>query len=380
MPQFSIRPATLAGVILVTIALFAVTCFITQRYEAEQRALARHAFARGNQELISGQPEKAVADLRTALFYSRENRQYRLRLAEALAASGRTDEAISHFQTLWDSAPGDGLINLQLARLAARKLNLAQALRFYHGAIYGVWEKDPVAQRLQVRLELINFLLQENSKQQAESELIAAAEVLPDDAGLHTRVGDLFMKIPDYGRALAQYQLALKLSPRDAGALLGVGQAAYQLGQYRTAQQYLEKGAAGSPQGAQEAQSLLETIRTLFQINPFQPRLSSRERASRVVSAFQRAGERLQECAQLSGEQLQVQPAATPLQQLHARWVQERRNVTIRALARDSDLIDPAMDLVFDIEQQTTNKCGGSADVVDKALLLISRNREGWGQ
>lgn len=402
--QFSVRPATLAGITVVTVAMFLVTYFVTHRYEAEQAALARHAFARGEAELNAGHPEKAAADLRTALFYSRDNRQYRLRLAQALAASGQTDEAIAYFRGLWESEPGNGLINLELAKLAAHQHKIPEALRYYHGAIYGAWEENPIASRLQSRLELIHFLLQENSKQQAESELIAAAAVLPENAALYTRVGDLFMKIPDYSRALGQYQLALQVERQDADAMLGAGRAAFELGRYRTAQRYLKDGLAASPGADKGAREMLDTVDTIFNINPFQPRLSLSQRAGRVVSAFQQAGARLQQCAQSSGEHLDTvppsdpqQPArhaqrrtasqsatasaspATPLQQLYARWLQAKSNVTARNFRRNADLIYPTMDLVFDIEQQTAAKCGTPTGP-DMALLLIARNRAGLEQ
>jgi hypothetical protein len=42
----------------------------------------------------------------------------------------------------------------------------------------------------------------------------------------------------------------------------------------------------------------------------------------------------------------------------------------------DPDLLDSAMDLVFQIEQQTSNACGTPAGT-DQALLLLSQNPAG---
>ena len=46
-----------------------------------------------------------------------------IKLAEALASAGRIQEATVYFNALLESQQGSGLINLQLARLAARQGN-----------------------------------------------------------------------------------------------------------------------------------------------------------------------------------------------------------------------------------------------------------------
>ena len=114
--QFSVRPATLAAILVATAVLFAITFFFTRAYKNKEAGLARQMFSRGQQELSSGHPRKAVADLRTALYYSRDDRNYRLALAQALAADHRIEEATLYFMSLWESEPGNGFINLELAR------------------------------------------------------------------------------------------------------------------------------------------------------------------------------------------------------------------------------------------------------------------------
>jgi hypothetical protein len=68
-------------------------------------------------------------------------------------------EAAVYFNALLESQQGDGLINLQLARLAARQGNESQAIEDYQRAIYGSWEGDGYVRRRSVRLELINYLI-----------------------------------------------------------------------------------------------------------------------------------------------------------------------------------------------------------------------------
>ena len=63
------------------------------------------------------------------------------------------------FNALLESQQGNGLINLQLARLAARQGNESQAIEDYQRAIYGNWEGDGYVRRRTVRFELINYLI-----------------------------------------------------------------------------------------------------------------------------------------------------------------------------------------------------------------------------
>src|SRR5581483_7998677 len=109
-------------------------------YHARQQQLGAEWFNRGQAETAAGYPEKAVDDLSTALLYNPDEPTYRLQLAVALLEAKKYDQAAAHFQTLLQDEPGDGFVNLELARLAAIQGNTDAALRFYHGAIFGVWQ------------------------------------------------------------------------------------------------------------------------------------------------------------------------------------------------------------------------------------------------
>jgi len=82
-----------------------------------------------------------------------------IKLAEALASAGRIQEATVYFNALLESQQGSGVINLQLARLAARQGNQSQAIEDFQKAIYGNWEGDGYVRRREVRFELINYLI-----------------------------------------------------------------------------------------------------------------------------------------------------------------------------------------------------------------------------
>ena len=157
-PFLHSEPVLIAGIIALAIGLWIVTHGLTSAYETRQQHLAQEWEQRGQADLRNAQWRDAISDLRTALGYSHDNWTVRLRLAQALAADSQIPQAQSYLRTLWDEQPGDGTINLELARLAVRTGNLYDAQRYYHGAIYGVWTESPMERRRQARIESINSL------------------------------------------------------------------------------------------------------------------------------------------------------------------------------------------------------------------------------
>lgn len=186
------QPIVLMGVAVIAAALWTATHFFTRAYVARQDHLARDWFQHGQADVEAGRLASAIADYRTALAYSHDNFAYRLRLAQALVAAHQWRQAEAYLLALWDEQPGNGTLNLELARLAAARGDFPSALRYYHGAIYGFWDRDPAGQRRQTHLELVQFLLQHKATQQAESELIALSADLPRDPGLMVRVAGFF--------------------------------------------------------------------------------------------------------------------------------------------------------------------------------------------
>ncbi len=235
-------------------------------------------------------------DFRAALGYAHDNFDYQLSLARALRDTGRTAESETYLIGLWERTPQEGAVNLALGRLFAREQLFDKAIQYYHNAIYGLWPGDPDTKRRDTEFELIGFLLQHKAYPQAQAELITMAAALPDDPGLRLRVAQLFAQSQDYEHALAQFQQVLRSDHENQAALYGAGQAAFQLGRYRTAQGYLRNAVRSDPQNAQAAQSL-KIASLVLQADPFAPRISDAERNKRVRSAFQAAGERLDNCA-----------------------------------------------------------------------------------
>lgn len=373
----------LATLLAITVAAFAGVTGLMHRFKSWQSKLAARRYERGQESLRAGQPAQAAQEFRSALHFNPDDPAALLSLAESLIAENRLDEAEAYFLNLWDRQPQDATVNLQLARLAARRHMLPQALRYYHNAIYGIWENNPVERRIAARLELVNFLLQQNSDTQAESELIAMEPGLSPDASLHVKVADLFMRIPDYRNAFREYVQALKISRNSQAAAAGAGETAFNLGEYRTAVLYLEAASARSHDD-QHSRALLETARLVLEVDPFLRHLSGLDRRDRILKAYRVAVKRLAGCIKSRGESTPPVAPRTPgvvypdqvLQGLVTRSRQLKSQMTPATLMKNPELPSAAMDFVFDVEEQTKQTCGDPTGI-DEALLLTGRNREG---
>ena len=163
------------------------------------------------------------------------------------------------------------------------------------------------------------------------------------------------------------------------GALLGAGQASFQLGRFRTAQSYLQEAVRVDPQNA-SAKRLLETAGQVLESDPSAPRISDVERNRRLRAAFLVAGDRLDSCAQSRGIDLTRQSSSDDLPHLKAKWLEMKPKVSklsgAHSDSRDQHLPDELMSLVYSIEQQTQSVCG-SPEGPDQALLLLSQDHAG---
>ena len=150
-------PLVLALLTLIAIVGFAIVSRLVTRLKANEKGIARHAYQAGLMEVRAGRPVQALDDFRAALVYDADNPEYQLNLARALRETGRLDESEAYLLRLWNAAPQDSTINLALARLAARRGSIDDAIRYYHNAIYGAWTSDPDSNRRKTRFELIDF-------------------------------------------------------------------------------------------------------------------------------------------------------------------------------------------------------------------------------
>jgi tetratricopeptide (TPR) repeat protein len=362
---------------------FAAVSHLVTRYTANQQGRGRKLYTLGLEYAKANRYDDAIAAFRAALTCDRSNSQYQLSLARALRDSNdprRLDEAESYLLALWQRTPQDASINLALARVAAHRGSIEDAIRYYHNAMYGVWNSDLDANRNRSRIELIQFLLSKGARAQADSELIALAAALPPDPAAHLQAAQLFKQAQDYAGALAQYQDVLHLDSGNPTALAGAGETAYRSGNYSSAQRYLRSAVNANPADA-ESLRLLASADLVLRANPFHSHISDAERNRRIIADFTQAEGRLTHCAQQSGVDLKStsNPPTSPLVGLQARWLLAKTDLALLRSPAETDLPDAIMDVVFQIEQQAAATCGAPQGL-DLALLLISQKREAASQ
>ena len=399
----------------ITALLAVMTNYLYQSYASHQVELANRWLARGEQAMRDGKPQAAIDALSSALAFAPSDRNTAIQLAEALASAGRIQEATVYFNALLESQQGSGLINLQLARLAARQDNVNQAIDDYQKAIYGNWEGDGYVRRRDVRFELINFLIDHQLTDRARSELLVASGNAPkDDISVQLDIARMMERAQSPSDALHLYKAILHRHPSLREALEGAGRTAFQIGHYLEAKRYFSRALEG-PGVDQEPKAVLDQSRDrlneatrLLLLYP-SSRLSAHERDDRILTDRKLAMARLAQCTQdrpptpvkdttVTGAQppagaikgsnpLQSltsrftnHPAAPapnqaaaplqvdPLQALTERWKQLPISITPRQLDDDPDLAQTQIQLIYDTELVTQQLCG--VPTGDDALLL----------
>jgi tetratricopeptide (TPR) repeat protein len=380
----------LLSVFAVTCVLAVLTWLIFGSYSQHQSDAAARWKRRGEQALQNHNAKAAVYDLRTALGYrQQDDPATEVELADALAEAGRLQEATSYFNTLWEKEPGNGNINLQLARLAARQGQRSVALERYQAAIYGVWEGDGAVRRRQVRLELVRYLIQQNRFGDARDELLIAAG---NDTSTPTlmEVAGLLAEAHAPADALRFYREVAGRRPAEVQALEGAGQMAFLLARYKVARTYLDRAlksssAAHPLMNRELAEKNLQISNTVVAVYPSEE-LPQRERLLRVERAYEVAHRRYTACANgnagesnepLSGNaQIQNGDQMTALAN---RWQRSGPRLTVAALVDSAQLEKATMQLVYDTEQVTEKVCGEPTGT-DAALLRIAASPDSVDQ
>lgn len=366
------RPTLLVVLSLLAIIFFLAVTGLSQAYHRQRESLGKRWFTRGVADLNARRYDAAVNEFRTALLYSRDNYSYQLNLAEALMGLKHTGEASAYLLSLWDREPDNGVVNLELARIANQQGHTEDAIRHYHDAVYAVWPPDQADKRREARLELIDLYLRNRDDADAQAELIALAANAGDEPEEQQAIGNLFLRSGGYEHALTAFRNVLKTNRHNSAAMAGAGYAAFELGRYSLAEHYLQAAVAANTNDTQSAQ-LLKTTEMVLHMDPFRPGISAADRDTIVVDAFATAGQRLSTC------QLPTQgnsgPVGPPLS-LQDEWNSEKPKISVPRLRRDPDLVDSTMDLVFRIERQTSIVCGTPTGP-DLALSLVAKLHEG---
>ena len=365
---------TFLSLALITAALFAVTLFLFRTFAAHRQELAQRWAARGQAAIASGHPDQAIVALRAALSHAPGERSYELRLAQALDDAGHTEEAYNYFLGLWETQPGNGLINLSLARLAAKKNDMQAAINYYRAAIYGTWEGDGIVRRRDLRLELSRYLIAHHDLSSARTELLVAGGNAPDDLGLALTLAQLLEQASTPHDALNYYQKVLAQEPNNQQALEAAGRLEYGFGNFEEAQRLLDRARhehdATAPNQAlsPNVQAMLDTSKQILSLAPSK-KLPAKERVTRILRVRNLAKRRFDSCK----AQVSAASEPSPLQNLGARWMSKEANINRDALLNDTGEQDAVMKLVYDTEVQTSQICGAPTGG-DALLMMLAKS------
>jgi tetratricopeptide (TPR) repeat protein len=350
----------LGALIALAVAAFLVTRAVAASNRDQSLRDADEWFRRGQQAVAAGRLDEGIEALRRATVRDRTNTQYVLALAGALARNHDEDAARAVLLRLRDADPEDRTVNLELARLAAQRSDVNEAVRFYHNALYAPWPADEAAARRTTRLELVRFLLDHGQGSRAAAELLALSSDMPEDAGLRATIGELFARAGDDAHALDQFQRALRQSDDDPRALAGAGAAAFRLGQYALAGTYLRR-VVDPTADVVATRALLELV---LSRDPLAPRLSSATRRQRLVGDVAYVHQRIGACLERGDHAADLVALDAETQGFEAELA--------RLAALEQDTIEMGVDLIERAEQVLAARCG-EPPPLDQALALIAR-------
>jgi tetratricopeptide (TPR) repeat protein len=358
--RFLRRQTTLLFVLIgITTAAFFLTRSLAAKSRSLHRADAMQWHQIGAQRLAEGDTAGAITALRHAAAGDRENREVALILANAHRAAGDTSAARDVLLQLRERLPDDADINLRLARLERNDGRPDDAVRYYQSALLSLWGPQQLDVRRQLRIELIEFLLENDQKPRALSESLLLAGEIADTPADHVRVGTLLLRAGDAARALSHFETALERTPRDADARSLAGEAAYLAGNYRLAARHL--GRVPDDRRAVQLQPIVDLI---VGLDPLAPGLSSRERHRRVQVAAATLSDAIASCAP---GQADVDAVASELDVLRTR---------LRRRTRTDDPVDSDLFALASLSDRGARVCGTRAPIF-RALELIAEQHGG---
>jgi tetratricopeptide (TPR) repeat protein len=373
-PRVLSRELVLLLCVLALMVMLALTALFSRLYHKKMHTLADAMFAQGEADEQAGRVNAALTDYRNALAYNPSNPLFQFHLAKALSAASRGEEARSYLLNMLSESPGRGEVNLELARIAAHNNSMADAMRYYQGAIYGEWDADPIGMRWQVRRELCEFLLSRGAVKQAAPEVIALAQNTPTgDLARLKIVAELLLRTEQWNHALDLCRTVLAADRSDQECQAGAALAAFQLDQDVTAMEFFDQ----LPRERREQPDLAEPFEMTGRIlaaDPFLSGLSAEVRAQRAANALAMVQTRAESCAREIGQSLDQTPPGTNLQRVYQQGRDSQQDWTPRDLQRFPDRLDAAMAYVFGVENAAAAACG-EPQGDDRALWLLGRSR-----
>ena len=273
---------TFALIVLAIAVLFAADLFLAKEDRAASRAQARQLFAEAVGLAGQGKRLEAVDRFRSAYSIERTNPTYQRALAGALLSAGKPADAEAMAGERLQHDPADAEASEIMAQALTEEGKLAQAISYYHRAIYGQWDRDPAGNRVRARFGLVDVLARQDSKEELLAELLPLQREAPGDVATRHRIAHLFTAAGSPTRAIELFRDLLRQNRHDADAYAGLGEAEFERGNYRTALADFTTAADLKPSGPEIAAGLARTNQVLG-LDPTQRGLRPDERYRRSL-------------------------------------------------------------------------------------------------
>jgi tetratricopeptide (TPR) repeat protein len=357
-------PSKLLGtftlVFLSMAALFAIDTFMAKMERSERRREARRIFDEAQQLAAQGRNAEAIERFRSGLSIAREDQNYELALARVLLAAGKLADAQTVVNEVLERAPTSGAANLAMARILARQGNAADASSYYHRAIYGRWNERAAEQRLQTRLELVDFLARQGDKGELLAELLRLQDETLADSALRSRLGHLFLAAGSPVRAAEDFRELLRRQPQSAEAYAGLGEAEFAERRYLAARAHFQIALRLRPDDP-STQRRLELCGQVLEMDPTRRGLGAAERYRRSRKLIELTLESASRCAG------SVLPPAL-------RELAEKAQVALKSRIRASQMDDATeadIALAEDLWQAGRKDCKQAVTQAEEPLALV---------
>lgn len=353
------------------VGVYAFTKSMAAKEQQMDARIAAISYEEGQRQFSSRQIEKAIDSFRKATTDALKDRTYALALANALAEGNHNAEAQQTLLRLREANPEDAEINSQLARLAAKRGEVDDAVHYYQNALYGRWAGTRIDDRkLQLRVELIRFLLVHKQRDIALSELLILDADLPRSAVAHVEMARLFLQAGDPQHALKNYEAAIELDKDNVDALTEAGEAVFRLGDYPRAEVYLRAAVKLNPK-IEKTRRLLSVAEMIQSGDPLAPHLTKQEEHERLLRGLTQASHRLEVSLSQATDSREISQLNTLREQALAMESELHSE-----LSPDPEQTKAGVELIYAIEKATSASTE-EPDDFDLALLRIGQKYGG---
>jgi tetratricopeptide (TPR) repeat protein len=181
--------------------------------------------------LANRQPDAAAKALRTAIMLNSRDERSRLALADAQIVSGDLPAARSSLQDLLTMFPSSGRARYKLGLVYQRQGLYADAIR----ELIAAPGFKPLL-GLNSVYQTIGALLRSQQQYDAAIEAFSQrVDLIPNDAGAHHELGEMYFRQSRQREALAEFTAAVMLNPTRAGTHAAIGQVHLRGGNYAEA-------------------------------------------------------------------------------------------------------------------------------------------------